>query len=127
MLRVLTEAIDTFGKNAAPEFLEQAGDMALAVESEPAQTLAEKAYRLASAQLKETISPGPEHAAHRPGSEKLWLFRVWVRMTVPGRYPEPPATEHATAIAVGSGLNELHLNPEEPKLPNHQPLSCKGT
>ena len=63
MLRVLTEAIDTFGKNATPEFLEKAGDMALAVETEQAQTLAEKAYRMASEQLKETISSGHEHAA----------------------------------------------------------------
>ena len=63
MLRVLTEAIDAFGKNATPEFLEKAGDMALAVETEQAQTLAEKAYRMASEQLKETISSGPEHAA----------------------------------------------------------------
>ena len=62
MLRVLTEAIDTFGKNAAPEFLEKAGDMALAIETEQSQTLAEKAYRMASEQLKETISSGPEHA-----------------------------------------------------------------
>jgi hypothetical protein len=63
MLRVLTEAIDTFAKHATPEFLEKAGDMALAIETDPAQTLAEKAYRMASDQLKETISPAPEHAA----------------------------------------------------------------
>ena len=63
MIRVLTEAIDTFGKNATPEFLEKAGDMALAVETEQAQTLAEKAYRMASEQLKETISSGREHTA----------------------------------------------------------------
>ena len=63
MLRVLTEAIGTFGKNATPEFLEKAGDMALAVETEQAQTLAEKAYRMASEQLKETISSASEHAA----------------------------------------------------------------
>ena len=63
MLRVLTEAIDTFGKNATPEFLEKAGDMALAVETEQAQALAEKAYRMASEQLKETISSGREHTA----------------------------------------------------------------
>ena len=63
MLRVLTEAIDAFGKNATPEFLEKAGDMALTVETEQAQALAEKAYRMASEQLKETISSGPEHAA----------------------------------------------------------------
>ena len=63
MLRVLTEAIDTFGKNATPEFLEKAGDMALAVETEQSQALAEKAYRMASEQLKETISSGQEHSA----------------------------------------------------------------
>ena len=62
MLRVLSEAIDAFGKNATPEFLEKAGDMALAVETEPAQSLAEKAYRTASEQLKETISSGHECA-----------------------------------------------------------------
>jgi len=63
MLRVLTEAIDTFGKNATPEFLENAGDMALAVETEQAQTLAEKAYRMASERLKETISSGRKQTA----------------------------------------------------------------
>jgi hypothetical protein len=63
MIRVLTEAIDTFGKNATPEFLEKAGDMALAIDTAQAQTLAEKAYRLASEQLKETISSGHEHTA----------------------------------------------------------------
>ncbi len=63
MLRVLSEAIDTFGKSATPEFLEKAGDMALAVETEQAQKLAEKAYRMASEQLKDTISSGPEQAA----------------------------------------------------------------
>ena len=63
MIRVLTEAIDTFGKNATPEFLESAGDMALAIDTAQAQTLAEKAYRMASEQLKETISLGHERAA----------------------------------------------------------------
>ena len=63
MLRVLTEAIDAFGKNATPEFLERAGDMALAIDTAQAQTLAEKAYRMASEQLKETISSGREHTA----------------------------------------------------------------
>jgi serine/threonine protein kinase len=63
MIRVLTEAIDTFGKNATPEFLEKAGDMAIAVETDESQALAEKAYRMASEQLKETISSGHEHPA----------------------------------------------------------------
>ena len=58
MIRVLTEAIDTFGNNATPEFLERAGDMALAVETDQAQALAEKAYRMASERLTETISSG---------------------------------------------------------------------
>jgi serine/threonine protein kinase len=63
MILVLSEAIDTFGKNATPEFLEKAGDMALAIETEQAQALAAKAYRMASEQLNETISAGGERAA----------------------------------------------------------------
>ena len=63
MILVLSEAIDTFGKSATPEFLEKAGDMALTVETEQAQALAAKAYRMASEQLNETISTGGEHAA----------------------------------------------------------------
>jgi hypothetical protein len=63
MILVLSEAIDTFGKNATPEFLEKAGDMALAIETEQAQALAAKAYRMASEQLNETVSAGGEHAA----------------------------------------------------------------
>ncbi len=63
MMRVLSEAVDVFGKKATPEFLEKAGDMALAVETDEAQSLAEKAYRMASEQLKETISSGNEHGA----------------------------------------------------------------
>ena len=44
-----------------PEFLEKAGDMALAVETDEAQVLAERAYRMASEQLKETMSSGRKH------------------------------------------------------------------
>lgn len=55
-VRVLTEAIDAFGQEGSPEFFEQAGDMALAIETEPAEALAEKAYRIASERLFETIS-----------------------------------------------------------------------
>ena len=62
MLRVLAEAIDAFGKHATPEFLEKAGDMALTIDTDQAQTLAEKAYHMASERLKDTISSGPVHA-----------------------------------------------------------------
>jgi tRNA A-37 threonylcarbamoyl transferase component Bud32 len=58
VVRVLNEAVDTFGKSATPEFLEQAGDMALAIDTEAAQSLAERAYHLASEQLRETVSSG---------------------------------------------------------------------
>lgn len=60
MLRVLSEAINTFGKQATSEFLEQAGDMALAVETDQGQALAEAAYHMASERLKDTISTGRE-------------------------------------------------------------------
>jgi hypothetical protein len=56
-VRLLTEAIDTFQKDAPPDFLEEAGDMALAIETAPAQALAERAYRMASERLRETVSP----------------------------------------------------------------------
>jgi hypothetical protein len=56
---LLTEAIDSFEKEASPDFLEEAGDMALAIETEPAQALAERAYRMASDRLRETVSPRP--------------------------------------------------------------------
>ncbi|MBN1852864.1 MAG: PEGA domain-containing protein [Pirellulales bacterium] len=58
-LRVLTEAMETFDREATVDFLETAGDMALAIETDAAQALAERAYRLASEQLKETISQSP--------------------------------------------------------------------
>ena len=69
MLRILTEAIDAFGKHATPGFLEKAGDMALAVESQPAQALAERAYRMASAELKESISSGHDGVAEEPSQK----------------------------------------------------------
>jgi hypothetical protein len=55
-LRVLTEAVDAFGQQATAEFLEEAGDMALALASPPAESLAEKAYRMASERLRETVT-----------------------------------------------------------------------
>lgn len=66
MLHVLAEAVDAFGKNATPEFFEQAGDMALAVETDQGQSLAEKAYRMASDALKDTISPDYKRSMTQP-------------------------------------------------------------
>ncbi len=63
MLRVLSEAVNAFGNKATPDFLERAGDMALDVETDQAQAFAERAYRMASQQLKETISSGRESPA----------------------------------------------------------------
>ncbi|HEY1806376.1 MAG TPA: PEGA domain-containing protein [Terracidiphilus sp.] len=56
-LRLLTEAIDTFEKNASPDFLEEAGDIALAIETQPGQALAERAFHMASDRLRDTVSP----------------------------------------------------------------------
>lgn len=69
-IRVLTEAIETFGKDAAPEFLENAGDMALDIETEQAQALAEKAYRLASEQLRETVSSSSDQESIVPAARQ---------------------------------------------------------
>ncbi len=55
-IRVLTEAIDTFGQAGTPEFLEQAGDIAMEMETDSAQLLAEKVYQMAIDALRETIS-----------------------------------------------------------------------
>jgi len=66
VVRVLSEAIDTFGSQASADFLEQAGDVALSIQTDSAQKMAEKAYRAASDRLKETISQ-PEA---QPGEEK---------------------------------------------------------
>ena len=57
--RVLNEAVDTFGNKAPAEFFEQAGDIALEIETPEAQDLAERAYQQAIDLLKETIS-GPK-------------------------------------------------------------------
>jgi hypothetical protein len=65
VVRVLSEAIDTFGTHATANFLEQAGDVALSIQTDSAQKMAEKAYQAASDRLKETISQ-PEA---RPGEE----------------------------------------------------------
>ena len=56
-VHLLSEAIGTFEKDASPDFLEEAGDMALAIETAPAQALAERAYRMASERLREAVSP----------------------------------------------------------------------
>lgn len=58
-VRVLAEAVKSLEASASPEFLEQAGDLALEVESDAGQALAESAYRMASERLREQISqPG---------------------------------------------------------------------
>jgi hypothetical protein len=59
---VLSEAIDTFAKSGTAEFFEQAGDIALEIPTEAAQTLAEQAYQKAIDTLRETVS-GPENDA----------------------------------------------------------------
>ena len=56
VVRVLGEAIDTFGPQATADFLEQAGDIALSIQTDSAQKVAKKAYQAASDRLKETIS-----------------------------------------------------------------------
>ena len=61
-VRVLSEAIETFAKSGTAEFFEQAGDIALEIPTEPAQTLAEQAYQKAIDTLRETVS-GPENDA----------------------------------------------------------------
>jgi hypothetical protein len=57
--RVLSEAIETFAKSGTAQFFEQAGDMALEIQTEPAETLAEQAYEKAIDMLRDTVS-GPE-------------------------------------------------------------------
>lgn len=54
--RVLSEAIETFAKSGTAEFFEQAGDMALEIQTEPAETLAERAYQKAIDRLRDTVS-----------------------------------------------------------------------
>jgi len=58
-VRVLREALDAFAKSGTAEFFEQAGDIALGIPDEPAQTLAEQAYQRAIDTLRETVS-GPQ-------------------------------------------------------------------
>jgi hypothetical protein len=65
-IRVLSEAIAAFGQSASLGFLEEAGDMALEIESQPAQALAEKAYQMAIDSLRETISQPEPQAQDRP-------------------------------------------------------------
>jgi hypothetical protein len=59
-VRVLNEAIETFESSGTAEFFEQAGDIALEIETDPAQALAERAYGMAIDRLRETVT-GPEH------------------------------------------------------------------
>jgi len=56
LVRALNEALETLGPQATADFLEQAGDIALGIDSEPAQQLAIKAYEAVSDRLRETIS-----------------------------------------------------------------------
>jgi hypothetical protein len=55
-VRVLTEAIDTFAESGTAEFFEQAGDIALEIQTEPAHALAKQAYQKAIDMLRETVS-----------------------------------------------------------------------
>jgi hypothetical protein len=64
-VRILVEALDTFRAIATPEFLEQAGDIALGIDTSPAQELAKNAYLEASRKLLNTVSSAAE-----PGKEK---------------------------------------------------------
>lgn len=58
-VRVLTEAMNTLGASASPEFLEKAGDLSLTIQTVAGQKLAERAYQAASERLRERISqPG---------------------------------------------------------------------
>lgn len=56
VVRVLAEATDAFGQQATAAFLEQAGDVALGIQTEAAQDLARKAYQAASERLKVIIT-----------------------------------------------------------------------
>ena len=61
-VRILSEAIEAFGQTAPSEFFEQAGDIAMSIDSPPAQKLAEDAYKRASAKLLTSISPTSQPA-----------------------------------------------------------------
>jgi len=67
--RVLTEAIETFAESGTAEFFEQAGDMALEIQTEPAETLAERAYQKAIDILRDTVS-GPDVSGHKDAGNK---------------------------------------------------------
>ncbi len=69
VVRVLSEAIDTFGPRATADFLEQAGDIALSIQTDGAQKTAEKAYQAASDRLKETISQPEAQPREEKNSE----------------------------------------------------------
>ena len=60
---MLSEAIETFAKSGTAEFFEQAGDMALEIQTDPAQALAERAYQKAIDVLKDSVS-GPATSGH---------------------------------------------------------------
>jgi serine/threonine protein kinase len=53
-VQVLAEAIDSLKAAASPEFLEEAGDIALTIETEAAQKLAERTYRAAAKALEQS-------------------------------------------------------------------------
>ena len=55
-IHVLAEAIETFSATATADFFEQAGDIALSIDTDAAQLLAQKAYDSASERLLDTIS-----------------------------------------------------------------------
>lgn len=55
-IRILTEAVTAFEQTATAAFLEQAGDVALSLETPAAEKLAEQAYKAASARLKDSIT-----------------------------------------------------------------------
>ena len=54
--KVLGEAISSFASTAGAEFLERAGDLALGTKTPQGDMIAEKAYHLASDQLRESVS-----------------------------------------------------------------------
>ncbi len=65
-LRMLSEAVDAFAESGAGEFFEQAGDLALTIDLPAAQELAEKAYRRASQELLNVVTPATQPANDVP-------------------------------------------------------------
>ena len=63
VVRVLSEAISTIGSTASPEFLERAGDLAMTIQTEAGQKVAEQAYQAASEKLKEQVTQPDARAA----------------------------------------------------------------